>query len=781
MATAAGAVRRRPRLDVAVRAADLRFVDRPILVGHYDRDVIAGAEALIDDELLAGALRERHELGLYAGQRGTASVVLRIAGGQARRWEHLRGAVVTGLGGFDQMLSSTDLVDAVRTGVLRYLLQVIDVLGEQDAEVPLAALLVGYNSSAHLTVEASVEALVRGTLEANARLARTMRWDVRVGSLEIVELYLDTAITAAYGLRRLAPRLQAVAREHGWRLTCHPELLQGEGMRQRLMDGRDRGHWPRMIVTSGAADDLRFVYVGRRARAEAVLQQWQSGLVESIIRQNIRSSRWNEDLGRMLFQLLVPQDMKDAARQLDRVVLVVDERSASLPWELLHGDEPGGPDGAAVRPPLALRTALVRQLATTDWRRVVKPCTHRRALVIGNPSVDGFGEAFRPPGGQPLPAPPALPGAEAEAHAVASLLAELGYEVVREIGADRRAADLLAALYRRPWRFLHVCAHGVFALRHADGRERSGVVLSDGLLLTAAEIAAMETVPDLVVLNCCHLGRVDAPKSDGNRLAASLARELIGIGVRCVVVAGWAVDDACAKAFSEALYRALLVERDLFGDAVLKARQAAWRTNPEDITWGAFQAYGDPAWTTEPRVDRAAAQRDAPYVSLEELLDELARLRTNAARLGNEAVGRGQRARLAARLRRTLRRRCAPPWLTQPQVLSSLGAAWLSLGELAEARRAWLLAVQAEDTTGRVPIRDLERLIEVEARLGEETGGEAGLALLETAMQRLDRLERALGSPEAPGAARLLLRAGLVQAQSTLLASRAAPADPMAA
>ena len=42
----------------------------------------------------------------------------------------------------------------------------------------------------------------------------------------------------------------------------------------------------------------------------------------------------------MLFQLMVPHDFKDAARQIDRVVLVVDSYTANLPWELMLADDP---------------------------------------------------------------------------------------------------------------------------------------------------------------------------------------------------------------------------------------------------------------------------------------------------------------------------------------------------------------------------------------------------------------------------------------------------------
>ena len=47
--------------------------------------------------------------------------------------------------------------------------------------------------------------------------------------------------------------------------------------------------------------------------------------------------------------------------------------------------------------------------------------------------------------------------------------------------------------------------------------------------------------------------------------------------------------------------------------------------NPDDITWGAFQAYGDPGWRIDPRADEGAGQDDGLYVSPDELLDELAR------------------------------------------------------------------------------------------------------------------------------------------------------------
>jgi tetratricopeptide (TPR) repeat protein len=609
-------------------------------------------------------------------------------------------------------------------------------------------------------VSDSVEALVSGVLEANAKFFETTRVNIRVGQLDIVEIYLDTAITAVYALRQLSGRLGALAQRQRSMLVCKAELTQGEGVRQRLFDRSNLSYWPRLIVTdadrrdddnaaeygsdaaikaalekprTAIADRLRFLYVGQRARAESVVHQRQPGLIEALVRQQIANPVWNADIGRMLFQLMVPPDFKDAARQLDRVVLVVDAYTANLPWELMSADHP---DGGSDQAPLALRTPVVRQLESPRFRRQVRQSFERTALVVGNPSVEGFAAAYKLPR-----EPDALAGAEAEAESVVAVLSGMDYKVTREIGADRQASDVLAALYRQPYRFLHISAHGVFDQLHADGRRRSGVVLSGGLLITAAEIDAMETVPELVFLNCCHLGKVDATVRDGNRLAASVARALIQIGVRCVIVAGWAVDDRGAKLFGETFYRQLLLERRAFGEAVFEARKAVWDASPTDITWGAFQAYGDAGWLAEPVRDSAGWRPRGDFVSAEEALDELASLRATLSRKKTRLTDR--ESAVQVRAIEQLKDRMPAGWLGTPMLQSALGRTWADLGQFDKARTAYLAAVQAEDKRGHVPIRDIEQLASVETKLGEKERDEAQIR---RALERLDELDRLVSS-----------------------------------
>jgi CHAT domain-containing protein len=70
---------------------------------------------------------------------------------------------------------------------------------------------------------------------------------------------------------------------------------------------------------------------------------------------------------------------------------------------------------------------------------------------------------------------------------------------------------------------------------------------------------------------------------------------LISNGVRCVVAAGWAVDDAAAKLFATRFYEALM-DRRTFAEAVGHAREQTHQKYPQSNTWAAYQCYGDPDW-----------------------------------------------------------------------------------------------------------------------------------------------------------------------------------------
>ena len=238
-------------LRVSCHAIDLRYVNQPVMVGHYENDSIAAAEALIDRDIVDGELSRRNRLGVYAGAVGSSTVVLMTPSDRERGQGSCRGAVVIGLGKLGELCTMA-LTEAVRVGTLRYLLQLLDrgdSTGKRPVEVGLASLLIGQNSTSDIQIEDSVTALVEGVLAANKQLAQTFPGVVlRVGRLQLLEVYLDTAITAARSLSSLETRLN---RDGLRRVISERELGFGKGWRHRLDAAQETGYWPRLLVTNG--------------------------------------------------------------------------------------------------------------------------------------------------------------------------------------------------------------------------------------------------------------------------------------------------------------------------------------------------------------------------------------------------------------------------------------------------------------------------------------------------------------------------------------------------
>ena len=150
-----------------------------------------------------------------------------------------------------------------------------------------------------------------------------------------------------------------------------------------------------------------------------------------------------------------------------------------------------------------------------------------------------------------------------------------------------------------PWRIIHIAGHGEPPVT-IDGRfEPRGVVLSDNSFLGPREIGSLRVIPELVFVNCCYLASGDVQallkvaNYDRAKFASGVAEALINVGVRCVVAAGWAVDDSAAEVFAATFY-ARLLGGATFIDAVAAARVDARAKGGN--TWAAYQCYGDPDW-----------------------------------------------------------------------------------------------------------------------------------------------------------------------------------------
>ena len=690
-----------PRIKVRLKHDNLTNARWPVLAGHYRYDVIVGAEAYLDS-YLNRRLSELLRMELYPGPLNTGVVVL-------NDWRDAKddlsihpGAIIAGLGMVGDLtpgsLTSTLAqtmtlygADCVGRERRRRQREGGDVQMGGTVSAPCTAILVG-SGEGGVTLSDTVRGLLRAINQANQRLsggapksgqAEPQTLTARIDEVEILELYEDRAIEALHKLRALAqsPEFEGFEIEEA--------LVRGSEGRRRVRFDSEPGWWQRIRVTGEESGELTFEAVTQAARAPSRLLPTQRGLVDGFVDRAIASTASNPRLGHTLFELLVPHDFKTYAPDRRKLALMLDPKAAAIPWELMHD----GFDRAAE--PMSVASGMIRQLLLPEERAQVLRSPTNTALVVGNPKVQD--RRFK-----------SLPGAAEEAAGVATLLSEQGgYDVTTllEEGAD--PLSVLAAVHEKPWRILHLAAHGVFEFDPGDGKSRvSGLVLGDGLFFTAAEADQLRYVPELVFINCCHLGQTRddaAPRVAFHKLAANLATQFIKIGARAVIAAGWEVDDAAAKTFANAFYRRML-NGELYGDSVLQARSDTYRTHGDTNTWGAYQCYGDPSFSLSAGSSR---MREDVFVSETELsiwLDDIA------------ARARGYSGREKELLARLERREAEIPaaWWESADLCARAAGAFLELGRFERAVHYYEQILTAE--VANAPIKALEQLANCRVR-----------------------------------------------------------------
>ena len=323
---------------------------------------------------------------------------------------------------------------------------------------------------------------------------------------------------------------------------------------------------------------LQFILMIDGERIEATLH-FQQTLVVKLVDELLAGMYLLPDAVQALRQLLLPREFI-ALGAPARYRLTLGPGSAALPWELIfhHPDDPFAHLGP--------RNVLRR----LDGLRMPQPrrTLSARALLIGNPLIVGTFPIHED--GQPT-----LLGVEQELAGVARSLTAAGLEV--SVGTEESASTVMSRLFGRDYRVLLISGNAVYRHLLPDGHRVSGFVLSDGVFLTALELKQMRTMPELVFLNGCHVGRAAPGGDDGP--SENMVLALLKAGVQAVVAPGWVVDDDGAAEFSETFFAALS-EGQRFEDAVAAARQATFRTAPQATTWAAYQAWGDPDYRLLP-------------------------------------------------------------------------------------------------------------------------------------------------------------------------------------
>ena len=704
---------RLPSIRVSVMLGHLAFAKHPVLIGHYNGDMITGTEAMLD-QALDGRLETRRRMGLYPGPVGSTTVVL-------DKRKRPKGAVVVGLGEAGNLDAGT-LERALYRGLAAYVAAEIDrrIAAKAATGTPLniSALLIG-SGEGGLSRPACVRALLHAADRLQRMLAETRPDANSLASLQIVEAVEYRAIEVWHAVDELTTGSPEFAR--GFELAG--DLVRAQGVVRTVGGAEDPSWWMPLQITmdksAGGERTLAFVSAADRARAEASLLDANLAFVERFVGQAIAGNGGDglrATPSRALFELLWPVRLKNQSGGDRNLRLILDKDTAALPWELMDDRHPWEEDGgerADQRKPYAARAGVVRQLIETRFREaVLPPRGAHKALVVGDPRREpafGFTE---------------LPGAQDEARAVAARLRQRGFAVTELIGAEVSPEQVVMHLHAEDWDVIHIAAHGVFdeQLPQADGskteQKHTGMVLGGRLVVGPSVLAQLSVTPNLVFINCCHQGHVDpteearaverAQRGRRPELAASVAVELIRLGVRGVVVAGWAVDDAAAEGFATCFYDHFLAGAE-FGQAVLKAREAAYDLQPNGTTWGAYQCYGEPdlrlySYHTggpSPGETRFASAAEAIY-SLEQLGEEL-----NVG-LARDLVG--NRARVE-QIQQEVEKR---GWDNNPTLLAALAAALAELGDLDQAVTTYDRAIRS--CRGGAPIRAIEQCANLSAR-----------------------------------------------------------------
>lgn len=281
-----------------------------------------------------------------------------------------------------------------------------------------------------------------------------------------------------------------------------------------------------------------------------------------------------------LADLLMLPDLAPALIEADEILVLPSNDIGTVPFAMLPFPGAGGggmvidvapvtivPSAAAlVRVPDRLTPDLAGQMTTDP---VGFTPAWSGAVVIGDPEATDDPDWTFPP----------LPGARAEAQAIASRFA-----VTPIIGADATPDTVLAALIQ-PVDLVYFAAHGVSS--EDDPLRYSFLALSGGRL-TAAEVQQLR-LPNrpLVVLSACQtgLGRSHAGGTIG------LSRAFVLAGASAVVSTLWNVNDRATEELMGDFADGLARQRP--ADALRAAMLAARDRHPDDpALWAGVMLFG---------------------------------------------------------------------------------------------------------------------------------------------------------------------------------------------
>ncbi len=694
------------KVKVEIVHGNLSDTSYPVVTGRYVDSPLSDSERYLN-WCLGGLLKERKSLSLYPADLGTSNIILKPG-------SYPGGCILVGLGNMGP-LTPRSLMDALSRAFLTYIVRVAECqeapFGIEDGyrAAPLTSLIMGLNYSS-MMVEEVVMAILYAVYQANTSLSDSGYGDkVIINRLDLVEQWQDRAIHIAHAVNSVKSHpILADRFDFGDNL-----VKQGIGRLVRVtFYEQQKKTWRRLkIYSDGQVQELlhyEILSVGTRTEVSTV--SMQTSLIDACISRVVANTAWEPRVGSILFELLVPLELKQRVRERHNLVLILDKDAARYPWELLNDQ---ATDDAR---PFAITAGLLRKLQTNVYRMGV-PTRVARALIIGNPHQTLM---------------PDLPGAKEEAEAARELLLGYNYEVRLLTGSRSTSSEIIKTLYESSYRILHLAGHGVYKMplskllrtddlknqAFSDDASVTGMIIGDGVFLTVAEIAQMPYVPELVFINCCYLGYIehqDKPSSiNYPKLAANLATQFISIGVRVVIAAGWQVDDKAGKAFAMKLYKDLLSGKPL-GQAVLDTRRQIYEAFSGVDTWGAFQIYGDEDFYLAERNNPTDVPNDVFHDSIQFYE------RGQAVAALENLVGdfllstTSEKIDFLRKKLEKIERALPKKWKDYADVLAVLGWVYSESGQLDKAIDYYELALKS--SRAALPVASIERLGELKSLL----------------------------------------------------------------
>lgn len=594
-------------MSVSVSNGDLKYCSHPIIAGHFDNDGIHMAERAIDN-LLQNILAAKHRLGNYPNNIGTNEVCLTDGTGT------FKGAIIVGLGEPGELTGHL-LSKTVEAGVANYLLEAHHKNLEPDFDkgYGVSSLVVGSEYGGQ-TIERSIKAIIEGVNKANENVKNIwgdQKKFIPITHIEFIELYEDKALAIMYALGKIKRYENQI---YNIELHNH-EIKRCIGIQKRLPSSKDDVWWNRINVKMVKSrvnsefsnevtyvNSLTFGSSGKDAKEEVNELHTSTSLIDLFIKDMSKDNRWDRQSAATVFELMIPNDIKEKVRQKGDYLWTLDKDSAAYPWELLQ-------DNTKEADPLCISGGMIRRLSTDTYRLKVnvKYSGLNTALVIGDPDTNNFASQLK--------------GAAQEAESVANALAKSNFTVNRVI--QKSAGEIVKSLFSDDYKVIHIAAHGFIS---PDNIKETGIVIGERLFLTPADFNQLGSVPELVFINCCHLADTESKREeemqDRYKLAANIGTQLIQMGVKAIVAAGWAVQDVAAEEFAQKFYSEML-NGVPFGEAVKQARKNVYKKfKNSNNTWGAYQCYGDPFYTlTDARSENTNSEKN--YIVTEQATIEL--------------------------------------------------------------------------------------------------------------------------------------------------------------